>query len=338
MAALSGSQRLHDAPISRVVSSGSRFRDGDTLLARITPCLENGKTAQVSGLGTGQIGWGSTEFIVLRERVGKSDNRFVYYLARSPEFREFAIRQMIGSSGRQRVQLDALAEFKVLLPPLAEQRAIAAVLGALDDKIESNRRCRDIIWQLLRAEWDQLAETSPVSVLGEVLGLAYGKSLPAQTRVHGPVPVYGSSGITGSHNQALVNGPAVIVGRKGSIGEVHWSSCSVYPIDTTFYVTTKNEYPLLACYFALQGAGLQSMNSDSAIPGLNRDRVLQVAVQLPTRKEAMDWVSSCAPLLLKVDALDEETSTMEALRNALLPELLSGRVRVLNAVEQGVSS
>lgn len=130
---------------------GSRFRNGDTLLARITPSLENGKTAWVSGLSEGEIAHGSTEFIVLSAREGVTDSQFVYYLARSPNFRSYSIGQMTGTSGRQRVPTDAVESFEFDLPPLAEQRAIANVLGALDNKIERNRMTVQALERLTQA-------------------------------------------------------------------------------------------------------------------------------------------------------------------------------------------
>ena len=121
-------------------SGGSKFRNGDTLMARITPCLENGKTAYVSILDDGEVGFGSTEYIVFRNIEGVTDSKFVYYFVTSPWFREIAIKSMVGSSGRQRVQQSVLENLEVTLPPLDEQRRIAGILGSLDDKIELNRR------------------------------------------------------------------------------------------------------------------------------------------------------------------------------------------------------
>lgn len=121
-------------------SGGSKFRNGDTLMARITPCLENGKTAYASILDDGEVGFGSTEYIVFRNIEGVTDSKFVYYFVTSPWFREIAIKSMVGSSGRQRVQQSVLENLEVTLPPLEEQRRIAGILGSLDDKIELNRR------------------------------------------------------------------------------------------------------------------------------------------------------------------------------------------------------
>lgn len=123
-----------------VYSGGSKFRNGDTLMARITPCLENGKTAYVSILDNGEVGFGSTEYIVFRSIEDVTDSKFVYYFVTSPWFRNIATKSMVGSSGRQRVQQSVLENLEINLPPLAEQKRIAAILGALDDKIELNRR------------------------------------------------------------------------------------------------------------------------------------------------------------------------------------------------------
>jgi len=120
--------------------SGTKFRNGDTLLARITPCLENGKTAQVTILDDNEIGFGSTEFIVLRQKPKHTVNDFIYYLAISPMIRETAIKSMTGTSGRQRAQKDVIENTLFKLPPLKEQKAIAHILSTLDEKIEVNNQ------------------------------------------------------------------------------------------------------------------------------------------------------------------------------------------------------
>ncbi len=118
----------------REFTSGTKFQNGDTLLARITPCLENGKTAMVDFLEEGQIGWGSTEFIVLCG-IRPEHNAFAYYLARSAEFREHAIRNMVGSSGRQRVPSDALADFHLAQAPFSILNAFSSLADTLLGRI-----------------------------------------------------------------------------------------------------------------------------------------------------------------------------------------------------------
>ncbi len=123
-------------------SGGTKFRNGDTIMARITPCLENGKIAKVNVLDDNEVGFGSTEYIVFRAKEG-NDPDFIYYLITSPVVREPAIKSMVGSSGRQRVQTDVVQGLKVKLPNLEGQQAIAGMLKTLDDKIAINRRVND---------------------------------------------------------------------------------------------------------------------------------------------------------------------------------------------------
>ena len=124
-------------------AGGSKFCNGDTIMARITPCLENGKTAFVDVLEDGEVAFGSTEFIVMRAKAGVSDPQFVYYLATSPAFRNVAIKSMVGSSGRQRVQQGVLDELELTVPPLKEQQKIGAFLASLDEKIALNNKIND---------------------------------------------------------------------------------------------------------------------------------------------------------------------------------------------------
>lgn len=130
---------------------GTKFRNGDTIMARITPCLENGKVAKVSILNDDEIGFGSTEYIVFRAIDGISDVDFLYYLICSPLVRNSAIKSMVGSSGRQRVQTDVVANLNIELPPIEEQRKIGCILKVLDDKIELNNKINNNLEQQAQA-------------------------------------------------------------------------------------------------------------------------------------------------------------------------------------------
>lgn len=126
-----------DEPVSRVAGSGARFRNGDTLFARITPCLENGKTAFVTRLGHGEVAWGSTEFIVIRPRP-PFPAEFGYLLARDDLFREHAVRSMTGTSGRQRVQVDALKAFSLARPPTEVVHSFATAIRPMFERVTAN--------------------------------------------------------------------------------------------------------------------------------------------------------------------------------------------------------
>ena len=130
---------------------GTKFRNNDTLMARITPCLENGKIAKVSILSNDEIGFGSTEYIVFRAIEGVSDADFLYYLICSPLVRNPAIKSMVGSSGRQRVQTDVVANLDIELPPIEEQRKIGELLKDFDDKIKLNNEINNNLEQQAQA-------------------------------------------------------------------------------------------------------------------------------------------------------------------------------------------
>lgn len=119
---------------------GSKFKNGDTLFARITPCLENGKTAKVSGLPDNAVGHGSTEFIVMAAKDPGIDEDFVYYVARHPEFRAYAKGRMEGTSGRQRVSWQAISDYEIPDFSSLERSGIGSVLSSMDNLISSNRR------------------------------------------------------------------------------------------------------------------------------------------------------------------------------------------------------
>jgi type I restriction enzyme, S subunit len=131
-------RKIQNYEMTEYNGGGSKFKNGDTLLARITPCLENGKTSYTDILDEEEIAFGSTEFIVLRGKSEQTLNKFVYYLAISPEFRNIAIKSMTGTSGRQRAQKSVIEKTKIKVPPIEQQEFIVNTLSSLEDKIELN--------------------------------------------------------------------------------------------------------------------------------------------------------------------------------------------------------
>ena len=132
-------------------SGGSKFKNGDTLFARITPCLENGKTGKVTNLKDEMIGHGSTEFIVMSAKEPEFDEDYIYYFARLPEFREFAQQRMVGTSGRQRVAWQDLADFEFIFPPKEQRKKAAALLNIYDQKIDLNTQINQTLEQIAQA-------------------------------------------------------------------------------------------------------------------------------------------------------------------------------------------
>jgi type I restriction enzyme S subunit len=212
----------------------------------------------------------------------------------------------------------------IALPPDPERAAITAILASLDDKMAGNERIAETAMSLAEAEFRRVPRNGTAR-LGEVVEFGYGKPLPAACRRHGPVAVFGSAGLAGRHDEPLVEGPGIIVGRKGTVGSVHWSEGDFFPIDTTFYVRpmrTTMEY----AYFLLRDAGLDAMNDDSAVPGLNRDRALDVPVRVPATDGG--FTERVRPLFGLRERMSRENDALRATRDHLLCGLMSGSVRV----------
>ena len=147
MAGVGTQAHVVDGVVAREMSSGTKFINGDTLLARITPCLENGKTAYVDFLDTDQVGWGSTEFVVLRPKMPLPPYHG-YLLARHPAFRDYAIQSMSGTSGRQRIQNDVLGRYPVVAPTQEVADVFAGVVQSAQQKIAANQVQSQTLTQL----------------------------------------------------------------------------------------------------------------------------------------------------------------------------------------------
>ena len=152
MAAINvGCRSVYAAQFRQFQGGGARFQTGDILMARITPCLENGKIARYCSSDATEAAHGSTELIVIRGRPSTTNTEYAYYLTRWEKVRNYAVGKMTGTSGRQRVPVDSLDHLIVPVPSLPEQRAIAHILGTLDDKIELNRRMNETLEAMARA-------------------------------------------------------------------------------------------------------------------------------------------------------------------------------------------
>ena len=165
--------------------------------------------------------------------------------------------------------------------------------------------------------------------LGDFVDFAYGKGLPARNRRAGSVPVFGSAGCVDTHDEALVKGPGVIVGRKGTVGAVHWSDDDFYPIDTTYYVVPKSaELRLRYIYYLLNTLPLRYMNTDVAVPGLNRDFAHSCELLIPDAPMKSYFEDVVAPMHRQIYGLLNYNETLAKARDLLLPRLMNGEIAV----------
>ena len=335
-------------------------KPGDIVMTTEAPL---GEVAQLDGRKVAL----AQRVITLRGKPDVLDNTFLKFLLQSNPVQE-ELRSRGTGTTVVGIRQSELRKVSLTLPPLAEQKAIAAVLGALDDKIELNRRMNATLEAMARAlfqSWfvdfdpvrakldgrppaaldpttaalfpDSFDETElghvphgwEVKTLGEVIELAYGKPLKAEDRKNGPVCVYGANGPVGWHDEKLVSGPGIVVGRKGNPGVVTWAHGDFHPIDTTFYVE-----PIGVCrslyffYYALSLHNLANLSADSAVPGLNRNHAYMSKQVIPSQSVLAAFDSLIAPIFAAIHANQEQSRTLATLRDTLLPKLLSGELEV----------
>lgn len=310
---------------------GVKFRNGDTLMARITPSLENGKTSYVDILEKDEVGFGSTEFLVLREKENISDKHFIYYLAISPTIRLTAIKSMTGSSGRQRVQTDVVKEHVFDVPQLEEQRAIAEVLSSIDDKIDLLHRQNQTLEQMaetLFRQWfvEEADEDWKLGVLGDLVEVKYGKDHKKLS--DGQIPVYGSGGLMRAVDRLLFEGESVLIPRKGTLNNVMYVNKAFWTVDTMFYTIMKRKHIAKFIYQFIKQKDLASMNVGSAVPSMTTSVLNNMPIEIPPNDLLERFDRIVTEFYNKIKSNQTQIRTLIALRDTLLPKLMSGEIRI----------
>jgi type I restriction enzyme S subunit len=318
-----------------------RPEPGDLILAREAPV---GQVVRVPAAPLVCLG---QRTVLIRPDKSKVHPRFLHYWLLGPAAQHVMNSQAAGATVPHLNVADIRALDVSEIPGDPEQQSVTAtLLGALDDLIENNRRRVELLQEMAKGiyqEWfvhfrypghdDAAFVDSPrglipegweVLTLGGVLELRYGKALKKGDRRGGPVAVLGSSGVVGWHDEELVPGPAVVVGRKGNVGSVMWVDGGSWPIDTTYFVST--DLPLR--YVVEQLRRTEFLNTHAAVPGLSRDQAYSRPFLKPPR-HLMDEFSAVAEILATEASLIGSTSERLAVtRDLLLPKLVTGQIDV----------
>jgi type I restriction enzyme S subunit len=333
----------------RALAGGSKFKEGDTLFARITPCLENGKICQVKGLKNGQ-GFGSTEFHVFRGKRGISDSDFVYYLSRWDDVRSHAEINLDGTSGRQRVPKEAFNDLILTLPPLPEQSAITSVLSSLDEKIDllhrQNATLEKIAETLFRQwfveeakeEWEEKPLSSVAAFLN---GLACQKFPPKDGKDKLPVLKIKelSSGITENSDWSTTEIPTEYIVNDGDV-IFAWSASLMVKIwngekcilNQHLFKVTSIDYPKWFYYLWSKQhlVEFQSIAASHAttMGHIKRKDLDEAIVLIPSNEEFVEMTKQMEPLIEKTISNSKQISILTSLRDTLLPKLMSGEIKV----------
>ena len=329
-------------------NGGAKFCNGDTVMARITPCLENGKTAYVDMLDDGEIGFGSTEFIVMRAKTGISDPQFVYYTAINPVFRNVAIKSMVGSSGRQRVQQSVLEELELSVPNLDEQRRIGAFLAGLDEKIALNNRINDNLLaqaQTLYKQFfpygvqDDLPDGWRIGTVGEIIEIHDSKRIPLsgadRTKMEKKIyPYYGAASLMDFVDNYIFDGKYLLLGEDGTVVDD-----AGYPIlqyvwgqfwvnNHAHILTGRLGYDVESLYMLFKQTPVKSIVTGAVQPKISQANLRSVQVVIPPEHNLREYNGLVEPLFSLFRANEEECKTFTALRDTLLPKLMSGEIDV----------
>ena len=341
-------------------TSGAKFRNGDTIMARITPCLENGKIAKVDILDEGEIGFGSTEYIVFRAKEG-IDKDYLYYLVCSSIVREPAIKSMVGSSGRQRVQTDVLRNLDIKVPSVEEQKVISGILRDLDDKIKLNNTINNNLEEQAQAYFDKLFVVNadpnwPECTLSDI-GSVIAGGTPSKSKLE----YYADRGIAWITPKDLSVDKSKFISRgENDISELGFSKSSAtkMPAGTILFssrapigyiaiaqneVTTNQGFKSVIpnenigtayVYFLLKNLlpTIEGMASGSTFKEISGAAMKSVPTVIPDANTIRLFSNLCEHIFKEQEVLESENKHLSTLRDSLLQKLISGEIDVSDLV------
>lgn len=345
---LDSSLRYCESEQTKILSGGSRFMNGDTLFARITPCLENGKICQVRNLQDG-IGFGSTEFHVFRGVEGISDTNFVYYLARYEEVRSHAENNMEGSSGRQRVPKEAFDNLLISLPPLSEQKSIASILSSLDDKIDllhRENKTLEAMAETLFRQWfvEEAKEDWKEGKLGDEFEFIMGQSPSGESfnEEGAGIPMYQGNADFGFRfptkrifttqptKFAEINDTLISVRAPVGAQNMAIERCCIgrgvaafrYKNNSLFYSYT---------YYKLKSLlnEIKQYNDNGTVFGsISKSDFENLDIVIPDKDTILNFQKQVKPIDDKIINNNNEIQTLIQTRDGLLSRLMSGEVKI----------
>ena len=346
-------------------SGGSKFCNGDTIMARITPCLENGKTAFVDILGKDEVAFGSTEFIVMRAREGISDPQFIYYLATSPWFRNVAIKSMVGSSGRQRVQQSVLDDLVLNVPSIEEQKKISSVLCTLDQKIALNNEINDNLQQQLRTifrakftdnpELERI-EKKPLSELCNVVTKGTTPTTLGKSFVESGINFIKAESILDDHSidkskfafideetntllkRSVIHAGDVVFTIAGTLGRFALIDDNVLPANTNqavaiIRVDAKKILPeyIYTCFIGGWHTDYYTKRVQQAVQAnLSLTTIKSLPIPVLDKGEMDEYLRLILPIIKAIKGNEAQNENLAMLRDSLLPKLMSGEIDVSN--------
>lgn len=336
-------------------TGGTKFKNGDTIMARITPCLENGKTAMVNILDDNEIGFGSTEYIVFRAKNNITDPYFIYYLVTSDCIRNPAIKSMVGSSGRQRVQTDVVANLSINLPPLPTQQKIAAILSSLDDKIELNNKINTNLEQQAGAlfknwfvDFEPFGGKMPEEwKVGKLCDIADYSSEKIEINKLSPETYYSTENMLPSKGgiETATSLPSISQTTRCLPGETIISNIRPY-FKKIFYCTEEvagcstdvlcfkpkykdySEYLYQVLYSDIFFDYMVLGSKGTKMPRGDKQQIMNYPITIPNELYLRKFKTFAEPIFSQIDLNRKENKRLSELRDTLLPKLMNGEIKV----------
>jgi len=253
-----------------------------------------------------------------------TDYLFLYYLLVHNRDR---IENMGSGTTFKEVSGSVMKGITVSVPTdIEEQKAIARVLGSLDDKIENNTAINNHLEQIAQAIFREQCSEGITAVLSDVMNVCYGKD--HKRLGDGKVPCYGSGGIMRYVDEALYSGESVLIPRKGSLNNVLYINEPFWTVDTMFYTHMTHPNVAKFVYFTMRSLDLAGMNVGSAVPSMTTTVLNALEIVLPSDDNLASFDEIVSPMFLQMQANSIESSRLAAIRDALLPRLMSGELSV----------
>lgn len=334
-------------------NGGSKFRNGDTIMARITPCLENGKTAMVNILDKNEVGFGSTEYIVFRAKEGLTTPNFVYYLVCSSLIRDPAIKSMVGSSGRQRVQTDVVENLEIDFPPISEQAKIASILKSFDDKIALNNKINNNLEQQAKAIFENeflslqslpngWKQASLIDIADYINGLAMQKYRPSADEIGIPVLKIKElrQGCCDDNSELcspsiksdyIIHDGDVIFSWSGSLLVDFWCG-GICGLNQHLFKVTSSKYDKWLYYtwtkHHLERFIAVAADKATTMGHIKRDDLAKAEILIPNEADYNRIGTLLQPIYDLIISNRIENNNLADLRDTLLPKLMSGELDV----------
>jgi type I restriction enzyme S subunit len=301
------------------------LKAGDIIFTRV------GSVDLSAYINPDQDGWMfSSRMLRVRPDKNEVDSRFLSYYFQQPKFREYILNISVGAT-MPSINTGILKGIPISYPLLPEQHAIASVLSCLDDKIDLLHRqyaTLEKMAETLFRQWfvEEAQKDWEEGKLSDLVVVKYGKD--HKKLLDGKIPVYGSGGIMRYADKALYNLESVLIPRKGTLSNVIYIDEPFWSVDTMFYTEMRKQNLAKFIFYFVKGLDLASMNVGSAVPSMTTEVLNNLSIDIPSDAFLEQFEQALAPLYKKMKSNKTQIRTLTALRNTLLPKLMSGEVRV----------